>query len=119
MLREPCPVPVRPGRSRIHPFDLGNGTQVRDPSVHVVRIVGDGAPVGRGEYDEELVEGSEALQERPERRRGLAVARQQAQHIGVEGEASEAEPRQQDEHQRRTHHQSPPAVGPRNDELDR
>jgi hypothetical protein len=99
MAGQPFPVPVRPCSSRVHPFDLGGGTQPGDPAVHVVRVIGHGVTVRRGEDDEELIEGSEALQEGAKGRNGLAVTRQQTQDVGVERKTPEPEARQQNEHQ--------------------
>ena len=81
--------------------------------------VGDGVALRRGKDNEELIEGSESLEEGPKCGDGLTVARQQTQDVRVEREAPEAEARHEDEHQRPTDHQYPPAVGPRDDELDR
>jgi hypothetical protein len=65
-------------------LDLGNGTQFRNPAIHLVRVVADGMPLRRGEDDEQLIEGSEALKESTERAGRLAMARQKTQDVGVE-----------------------------------
>ena len=72
----------------------------------------------RGEDHEELIEGSEPLQESAERRNGRAVTRQEAENVGVEGEAPESEAREEDDDQQSPQHHRASAMGPSDDELD-
>ena len=91
MIAEPGPVAIGPRGTGIDALDFRRVPKRRDPGVDVLRIVGDGLALGRGEDDEQLVQRSEASKERPECGDRASVAREQADDVAVEGDPTQAD----------------------------
>ena len=66
MIAEPGPVAIRTRGTRIDALDFRRLPKRRDPCGNLLRVVRDRLAVWRREDDEQLVERSETLKERPE-----------------------------------------------------
>jgi len=118
MLGKPPPIAIRSSRPGIDPFDFRRRTQLGDPVVNVVGVILYRVAFGGGEDYKQLVEGTEPLQERAKRRDCLAVTRQKAENVCVEGQPADADARQDNEHERANDDDPAPPVRPRDDQLD-
>jgi len=90
VIREPPEIARAIDHAGIDPRNFRRAAQPVDPRIDVVFVFGNRVSVGRSENDVELIEAAEAREKGAERLDDATIARQQRQHIRIEGEAARA-----------------------------
>ena len=119
MLAKPGPIAIRARHARIDALDLRRRAERRHPSRDLLAAVCRRPAFRSGEDDQQAIERSEALKERPERRHRAPSPRQQARDVVVERHSTKTERRGGDEADGRAEDHPPPAVRPYDDGLNR
>ena len=112
---QPADVLGRVHRAAVDARDFRRFSKRVDPCVDLLVVVADRLSCGRAEDDVELIEAAEARQEGTKRGDRPAVARQKAEHVGVEPQTLYPDERR--DHEQKSRHGNDRAVtsGPRQD----